>query len=247
MTQRTATGEHLQPEIVSSVAQCAAICGSILEASKSTGASPSARPFCIAVDLEGRNLGDCDTGALAIVTVGTPNGAVFLFDTHQMQEEAFTEGLLGQVLGSPQVQKLFFDCRMDTAALFPYGVKLANVVDLQASAMMALSPNGQYVIGLKKVLGRLNLITASEAIVKEKGVALFAPELGGSYDVWFERPLHDTLLVYSAIDVKHLFDVQEKFLSFEKGAVAVGNKRVNKFFVGNFKKGGSVDMVRKDF
>ena len=47
------------------------------------------------------------------------------------------------------------------------------------------------------------------AVVKDAGRRLFAPELGGSYDVWAERPLSETLIEYAGNDVALLLEMRE--------------------------------------
>ncbi len=56
---------------------------------------------------------------------------------------------------------------------------------------------------LSDVLSSASLDEAER--IKEHGKRLFAPELGGSYDVWVQRPLAPALAEYAAADVLHLF------------------------------------------
>jgi hypothetical protein len=50
--------------------------------------------------------------------------------------------------------------------------------------------------------------------IKKRGLALFSPELGGSYSVWQTRPLHPDLITYCKNDVVKLFDMYDAW--FEK-------------------------------
>lgn len=60
--------------------------------------------------------------------------------------------------------------------------------------------------GLKKTLqihlpGRSNF--------KDKGAKLFSPELGGTYEVFKDRPLRGEVLDYAAADVAIMFELSE--------------------------------------
>lgn len=46
---------------------------------------------------------------------------------------------------------------------------------------------------------------AAADALKEEGKRLFAPERGGSYSVWSQRPLQPALVDYASADVRHLF------------------------------------------
>ena len=50
--------------------------------------------------------------------------------------------------------------------------------------------------------------------VKNNGLALFAPEKGGSYEVWRRRPLPQALIDYASLDVAYLHDMFEKWARF---------------------------------
>ena len=46
--------------------------------------------------------------------------------------------------------------------------------------------------------------------VKRVARAAFAPEQGGAYAVWAERPLPPLLLVYASLDLCHRFKIRDK-------------------------------------
>jgi exonuclease 3'-5' domain-containing protein 1 len=48
---------------------------------------------------------------------------------------------------------------------------------------------------------------------------LFAPELGGCYEVFLERPLDNTILHYCVIDVLYFDDLRKKFFGSLKCSV----------------------------
>jgi exonuclease 3'-5' domain-containing protein 1 len=59
----------------------------------------------------------------------------------------------------------------------------------------------KFVVGLKKIMEQHLSLAGPLMETKEKGVALFAPERGGSYEVWNARPLDPLLVEYAASDV----------------------------------------------
>ena len=89
-------------------------------------------------------------------------------------------------------------------------------------------PIAKRVTGYKKALERVLLRPSSSSSpatteqeaeyhameeIKERGVKLFAPEFGGSYEVWETRPLHPDLIVYCKNDVVKLFDMYDAWMS----------------------------------
>lgn len=116
--------------------------------------------------------------------------------------------LLG-ILESSYISKVFFDVRNDLDALFSYfKVKLAGVVDLQLMELAIHYFSRRYVNGLAKCIERDVCLTTNETqcwkASKEKGLKLFAPEYGGSYDVFNICPLLDDIKEYCVQDVQFL-------------------------------------------
>lgn len=205
-------------------------------------ASPSA--YAVAVDLEGERIGPAE-GRLAIVTVCTPDKRVFLFDIAAMGAAAFDAGMLRVLLEHPKLPKLWFDCRADVAELHKYKVKPQNVVDLQVGAVKQLWPSSPHLVGLAKTLDKMKLVSAAEARIKEAGKKLFAPEEGGAYRVFFDRPMDPIVAQYCAVDVVHLFDMRSQLLSYETLSCTVGAKRVDRSATTGFTCGKH--MAEKDF
>jgi hypothetical protein len=48
-------------------------------------------------------------------------------------------------------------------------------------------------------------------LVNEAGKKLFEPDFGGSYDVFTQRPLHPSILVYASHDVRYLIPLMLNF------------------------------------
>jgi len=170
----------------------------------------------IVIDLEGINL--CRDGRICIVQVACEDGTVYIFDVTTLGAKVFGSGL-GGILASPYILKLIFDGRSDCDALYhQFRVQVFPLIDLQVAHISAFRPTSEFVVGLKTVLEKSSpWLTAARrdeiARIKQAGVALFAPEKGGSYQVWDERPLSPLLVEYAAVDVALLFQVYEHALA----------------------------------
>jgi exonuclease 3'-5' domain-containing protein 1 len=164
----------------------------------------------IFVDFKGVNLSR--DGAIAIMQVLVPpSPVVHLVDVHALQTEAFdTVGSGGQslraILESKDYAKIFFDVRNDSDALYShFQISLHGVIDLQLLEYASRPRKGKFIKGLAKCIsedGDLSwLLSQKWQSVKSAGQEVFAPEKGGSYEVFLERPLSATLQEYCAQDV----------------------------------------------
>jgi hypothetical protein len=184
---------------VDTVEESKKICDGILAAAKECGDAP----FRVAVDLEGENL--CFEGRIAVVTLAVSATRVYIFDVAALGANVFSDGGLKAILEDPKITKLMFDCRMDAGALFwQYDVTPMTVCDLQAPAVQRWV-RGNFLIGMRKSFTNLGLFTPGDERVKNSGRKFFAPELGGAYAVWFDRPMEAQLQAYCAVDVKYFF------------------------------------------
>jgi hypothetical protein len=121
-----------------------------------------------------------------------------------------------------------WDVRSDSNALFfLFNVQLASVLDLQVADCahrIASGMRSDKVSGLGFVLERTPHADLSDAererVVRCKAVAiaLFAPEHGGTYAVWKERPLRPELLEYCT-DAQYFFALRD---SYARGGGAGG-------------------------
>jgi exonuclease 3'-5' domain-containing protein 1 len=169
----------------------------------------------IFVDLEGVNLSRDGTIAIMQVLM-PPKPVVYLIDVHLLRQDAFeTPCARGntwkEILESDSYAKVFFDVRNDSDALFShYGVKLRGVIDLQLLEFVTRPGYNRprYVQGLSKCISQSGILTWQDARTweqaKEDGRRHFAPELGGSYDVFLQRPLSSAMQKYCAEDVLQL-------------------------------------------
>ena len=171
------------------------------------------QPPSIYVDIEGVQL--CRHGSISIIQLFVlPKNHVFLIDIFVLQEKAFCTSNrsgtdLRSILESALVPKVFFDVRNDSDALFAhFQISLQGIHDVQLLEVATRSWAKERVIGLDKCIEKDALLTV-EAIAmwkatKQKGVSLFAPEHGGSYEVFNARPMLQDVIDYCTQDVVYL-------------------------------------------
>lgn len=188
------------------------------------GSSSTIRPT-IFIDLEGVNLGR--EGELCLLAIHhTISKRSFVVDVHCLGASTFStpasDGTttLKTILESPTIAKGIFDVRNDSAALYHgFGVRLQCMHDVQLLEIVARpqiwANSRRFRSGLDKVVRSHSNMTAAETAnwtaTKILGVRLFAPEKGGDYDVFKQRPLNPLLIPYSINDVVCLPQLFEKF------------------------------------
>ncbi|KAK6514305.1 hypothetical protein TWF506_008701 [Arthrobotrys conoides] len=172
----------------------------------------------IFIDLEGVDL--CRTGSISILQLyisSIPH--IYIIDIHTLGNTAFTTPsstdasiTLKSILEDPTIPVVFYDIRSDNDALYHhFGIQVSNVVDLQLYELATRDGfihSRRYLHGLSKAILANASLSAAEAVrmdqVKQRGVQLFAPEKGGSYEVFNSRPLPEELLEYCVQDVQYL-------------------------------------------
>ncbi|KAL2812004.1 ribonuclease H-like domain-containing protein [Aspergillus granulosus] len=170
-------------------------------------------PPSIYIDLEGINL--CRRGSISIMQIFLlPKNQVYLIDVHTLGQQAFSTGspsgtTLKGVLEDENIQKAFFDVRNDSDALYAhFGVHLAGIHDIQLLELATRSGSRRFINGLARCIECDANLTWSETRewkdIKNSGRRLFAPELGGSYEVFNARPLSKDIVKYCAQDVRIL-------------------------------------------
>ncbi|KAL9084958.1 MAG: hypothetical protein Q9165_007824 [Trypethelium subeluteriae] len=173
-----------------------------------------ASPISIYVDLEGIELSRKGTISILQLYI-LPQDHTFLVDVHTLQSQAFSATAsnettsLKTILESDTISKAFFDVRNDSDALYShFGINLAGVEDIQLMELATRSLSRRVVNGLAKLIERDAPISPAEKLAwkatKEKGVKLFAPERGGSYEIFNERPLAPEIVLYCVQDVRIL-------------------------------------------
>ncbi|KAL8804887.1 MAG: hypothetical protein Q9182_002289 [Xanthomendoza sp. 2 TL-2023] len=158
-------------------------------------------PPSLYIDLEGVSLSR--HGTISILQIlATPLNRTYLIDIHTLTASAFhtrstdRHTTLKSLLESPGIPKVFFDVRRDSDALYAhFGINLKGIHDLQ---LMELGTRGVWVS--KKFVNSLERCVEKDAgltvhqlqqwsSATNKGLDLFDPQRGGSYEVFNIRPL----------------------------------------------------------
>lgn len=189
----------------------------------------------LSIDLEGVDL--CRYGRLSLIQIlANKADTIWLIDVTTLGATAFVhldaEGRsLQAILESKATQKvtqmfcctwsmysvlipdqLFFDVRCDADALWNlYGVTLANVYDLQlleVAMKRSMGDASSYVTGLGRVIEVYLGAPGEWKKIKNEGLKLFQPELGGTYEIFERCPLDPRIVAYSAQDVALLFELK---------------------------------------
>lgn len=85
------------------------------------------------------------------------------------------------------------------------------MLDVQLLELAYRSGRKRLLNGLKKAMADYLPYDRAARAIKDEGTRLFAPELGGRYEVFETRPLSPALLAYAAQDATVLFDLLEVF------------------------------------
>lgn len=186
-------------------------------------ASPTIPPS-LYIDIEGINLSR--SGSISLIQIyNHPSKHTYLIDIHVLRHLAFTtpgkkrrKKTLKTILESPIVPKVFFDVRNDSDALYShYGISLQGVIDIQLMELASRTypRSKQFLNGLQYCIEQHASITPSErktwSTMKENGKRLFAPEKGGNFEVFNERPLREQIVEYCVQDVVLLPDLYEVY------------------------------------
>ncbi|KAF2093962.1 hypothetical protein NA57DRAFT_68961 [Rhizodiscina lignyota] len=178
-------------------------------------------PPSLYCDLEGVKLSR--HGSISIFSLYVrPTQQAYLIDVHTLGAKAFDTATadnvsLRTILESTTIPKVFFDIRNDSDALFAhYKISVAEVKDLQLMELATRSFGKKFVAGLAKCIERDSSLSHAERTdwmqTKEDVTKLYAPESGGTYEVFNERPMRQVISQYCERDVAllpHLFDIYD--------------------------------------
>ncbi|ORY10439.1 ribonuclease H-like domain-containing protein [Clohesyomyces aquaticus] len=170
-------------------------------------------PPSLYIDLEGIDLSRHGTISILQLFV-LPHSRTYLIDIHNLRSAAFLTPspkghTLKGILESAVVPKAFFDVRNDSDALYSlFNIDLAGICDIQLMELATRTASKRCVNGLARCMERNLSMTFAERQVwvdtKEAGRKLFAPERGGSYEVFNVRPMPDAIRKYCMQDVQYL-------------------------------------------
>ncbi|XP_068699690.1 piRNA biogenesis protein EXD1-like [Montipora foliosa] len=203
------------------------------------------RNTLLAVDCEGLSLSR--KGALTILTVATEEKA-YLFDVLEIGQAVFNEGLR-EILEDKSREKLMFDCRQDSDALWhQFNVKLTGVLDLQlleilyrredtatsSQSSTKYKRRSQRTNEVEKIFGfkrSLETYVLDEEMIKtkEEGTKI----LNEDEEVWKKRPLSEELIQYCVVDTKGMFKLYDKLKDADGGNKArlrVASERYVNFY-----------------
>jgi hypothetical protein len=182
----------------------------------------------LAVDCEGVSLSR--KGELTILSIATREKA-YLFDVLKIGKAIFSGGL-PEILEDSTQEKLMFDCRQDSDALWhQFNVKLAGVLDLQLLEIMYRRENptsesvkpspktkfgrykrrSQFTDQVENIYGYrrcLELYIEDDKLIeaKDSGGKLFKI----NNKAWKVRPLSETLIQYCVADTMGMFKLYDK-------------------------------------
>ncbi|KAL1799947.1 hypothetical protein ACET3X_000289 [Alternaria dauci] len=158
-------------------------------------------------------LGDRAFSTPATITTTTTTAAPLKTALDATTNAGDSTTTLKALLESSTVPKVFFDVRNDSDALFAhYNIKLSCIHDIQVMELATTTRRSRdYLVGLSKAIeynaSRL-FITHTEARLSKKikgvGLKLFAPEHGGNYKVFEDRPLSEAIKNYCVQDVVYM-------------------------------------------
>ena len=190
------------------------------------------------IDLEGAKLSRY--GTISLLTLFLfPNHTTYLLDITTLGSLAFStpsptqaQTTFKSILQDASIPKVFFDVRNDSDALHShFQISLAGIIDLQLLELGSRAgglDQKRTVCGLARCIKTHAQLTPAEKktweAVKDKGALLFAPEKGGRYEVFDERPLSMEIMNYCVQDVRFLpglWDVYNKRLGDDRKWIAL--------------------------
>ena len=202
----------------------------------------------LAVDCEGVSLSR--KGELTIITVATEEKA-YIFDVLKLGKAVFTGGL-GEILEDRSREKLMFDCREDSDALWhQFKVKLTGVLDLQLLEIIYRPENAtasrpsstkhvrrsQRTDEVKSIYGFgrcLELYVKDKDLQQKKENGKQAFQRAGN-EAWKKRPLSDKLIQYCIVDTMGMFRLYEKMKDVyerEQARLRVASERYVDYYRG---------------
>ncbi|XP_052082075.1 uncharacterized protein LOC127719809 [Mytilus californianus] len=170
----------------------------------------------IALDLEGLNLSR--SGTITLLAIAT-RSQVYLFDVLKLGPATFDKGLK-EIFEDDAINKLLFDCREDSDALWHlFDVNLDGVLDIQLLEIITQATakvqsewkkrnfRDHEIVRLESLISCMYHYQKDNDILRIKQIVERKMKL--QKNLLEERPLSDTLLKYAAYDVKCLFPLYD--------------------------------------
>lgn len=166
----------------------------------------------IGLDFEGIHLGKYGKVCIMQVYTETKNHDVknkvtenyYLFDLLKVSVLKSVK----EILENKKTLKIIHDCREDSSALYnQLGIKLENVYDISRAHMLLLQKqnNGDiYQVGFSQLL-------YDYLGIKDEHVKNIKKEMYKNPNIWEQRPLDTTSMIYALKNVKYLIPLYETF------------------------------------
>ncbi|KFY38158.1 hypothetical protein V495_06718 [Pseudogymnoascus sp. VKM F-4514 (FW-929)] len=183
-------------------------------------ASLAIDPPSLYINLEGIALGR--HGCISILTLYiAPTKETYLIDIHVLKEAAFSTTTasgtsLKTILESPTIPKVVFDIRNDSDALFNlFQVSVDGIKDIQVMGCVTRRGENRFNADIVECIEKESPVSFAKhpnsfekkrtwRFAKEDGQRLFAPEKGGRFEIFNERPMKPELIQYCQLDVAML-------------------------------------------
>ena len=192
----------------------------------------------VAIDVEGVKLSRSGQLCLLQIACNDVPSRVYVLDVIVLPEALYITTPAGtslkSILEDPRVLKLWFDPRNDVDALFhQFQILPQHIFDLQLAEVATRRSRGlqvKYVSSLQKCLSVCDRLDQTQKtfaeFISRRGKELFEADLGGSYEIFRQRPLFHQILVYSAHDARYmhlLYDYYSDLCDDWKHRILVGS------------------------
>lgn len=167
--------------------------------------------------------------AMSILQLFIPHlNHVYLLDVQTLGKTAFTTDIhlgtggttLQSILESLTIRKVFFDVRPTSHLLYThFGIALRNIQDVQlmeSASHSSIVRATRFLLGLRACIQReKQILFESEKknweAVYQAAARLFNPGLGGSLQVFQDRPLAEEIRAFCVQDLQHLPLLRAKY------------------------------------
>ena len=193
----------------------------------------------VAIDVEGAKLSRSGQLCLLQIACNDAPSRVYVLDVVVLPQALYISTPAGtslkSILEDSRVLKLWFDPRNDVDALYhQFQILPQHIFDLQLAEVATRRSRGlqvKYVSSLQKCLSVCDRLDQAQKtfaeFISRRGKELFEADLGGSYEIFRQRPLFHQILVYSAHDARYmhlLYDYYSDLSEDWKHRILVGSQ-----------------------